>query len=139
MYSLAMLKSALSTHLIRRHVPAAPSWQQTQKRSFFWIFKRKAAKPKFDNRMLEKIVCPLTKSPLVFDEETSELVNNEWGIRYPVEDGVPILLLNRAKRFAADGQSAESLEQVRAALEHEENPLNQPADEKPMTQHVWKP
>jgi uncharacterized protein len=115
------------------------SSSKPQIRTFFWPFTRKAAKPKFDDRMLNVIACPLTKAPLVFDAETSELVNNEWGLRYPVEDGVPILLLSRAKRFTPEGQTAESLDEVTAALAHEQNPLNQPADEKPMTQHTWKP
>lgn len=113
-----------------------------QKRNFFWPFTRKPAKPKFDEAMLRFIACPLTKSPLRFDAETSELVNDEWGIRYPVKDGTPVLMLSEAKRVIPEGSQdtdeALDVDGIKAALELESNPLHQPASDEP-TPHTWKP
>jgi hypothetical protein len=50
-----------------------------------------------DLALLEKLVCPLTRTPLVLGENGDELVSPEAGIAFPIIDGVPILLLEQAR------------------------------------------
>lgn len=50
-----------------------------------------------DPALLEKLVCPLTRTPLVLGENGDELVSPEAGIAFPIIDGVPILLLEQAR------------------------------------------
>lgn len=52
-----------------------------------------------DPKMLELLVCPITKGPLVFAPETCELVSKTAGVAYPVRDGIPILLASEARRL----------------------------------------
>ena len=47
--------------------------------------------------LLEKLVCPATRTRLRYDEERQELVSDEAGIAYPVRDGVPIMLIEAAR------------------------------------------
>ena len=53
--------------------------------------------PELDRRMLELLVCPRTRGPLVFDAEAQELVSEGAGLAYPVRDGVPIMLESEAR------------------------------------------
>lgn len=50
-----------------------------------------------DTKLLELIVCPVTKGPLIFDREKQELVSRSARLAYPVRDGIPILLENEAR------------------------------------------
>lgn len=50
-----------------------------------------------DTRLLELLVCPITKGPLEFDRERQELVSRSARLAYPVRDGIPILLENEAR------------------------------------------
>jgi len=50
-----------------------------------------------DVKLLELLACPLTKGPLVFDAERSELVSRLARLAYPVRDGIPILLPSEAR------------------------------------------
>lgn len=50
-----------------------------------------------DRRMLELLVCPLTKGPLTYDAERSELISKAARLAYPVRGGVPILLPSEAR------------------------------------------
>lgn len=50
-----------------------------------------------DTRMLELLVCPLTKKTLRYDEAANELVSEAAGLAYPVRGGVPILLPSEAR------------------------------------------
>ncbi len=50
-----------------------------------------------DPKMLELLVCPLTKGPLDYDKETDELVSAKAGLAYPIRDGIPILLPSEAR------------------------------------------
>ncbi len=52
-----------------------------------------------DPRLLEILVCPLTKGPLVYDEEAQELVSERAGLAYPIRDGIPIMLVDEARRI----------------------------------------
>jgi uncharacterized protein len=50
-----------------------------------------------DTKLLELLVCPVTKGPLTFDRERQELVSRSARLAYPVRDGIPILLENEAR------------------------------------------
>ncbi|KKW67437.1 tetraacyldisaccharide 4'-kinase [Lampropedia cohaerens] len=50
-----------------------------------------------DPKILELLVCPVTKGPLVYRRETSELISRSARLAYPVRDGIPILLENEAR------------------------------------------
>ena len=54
----------------------------------------------FDEGLLAILVCPLTRTKLRWDPGTGELVSDEAGLAYPVRDGVPILLVEQARRIA---------------------------------------
>ena len=53
-----------------------------------------------DNRLLEILVCPQTKGPLVYDREQGELLSKKAGLAYPVRDGVPIMLVDEARNLS---------------------------------------
>ena len=50
-----------------------------------------------DTRLLELLVCPVTKGPLEYDREKQELLSRSARLAYPVRDGIPILLENEAR------------------------------------------
>ena len=50
-----------------------------------------------DPRLLEILVCPLTKGPLSYDRERGELVSMKAGLAYPIRDGIPIMLADEAR------------------------------------------
>ena len=50
-----------------------------------------------DTRLLEILVCPLTKGPLTYDRDKQELLSVEAGVAYPVRDGIPIMLVDEAR------------------------------------------
>lgn len=52
-----------------------------------------------DRKLLEILVCPLTKGPLRYDTERQELVSDKAGLAYPVRDGIPIMLIDEARRI----------------------------------------
>ncbi len=50
-----------------------------------------------DPKLLEILVCPLTKGPLRYDREKQELVSEKAGLAYPIRDGIPIMLVDEAR------------------------------------------
>ena len=50
-----------------------------------------------DPKLLEILVCPLTKGPLRYDREAQELISEEAGLAYPIRDGIPIMLVVEAR------------------------------------------
>ncbi|OJT98098.1 hypothetical protein DEM27_17245 [Metarhizobium album] len=54
---------------------------------------------KVDPRLLELLVCPLTKGRLSFDRDTNELVSERARLAYPIRDGIPIMLVSEARRL----------------------------------------
>ena len=50
-----------------------------------------------DPKLLEILVCPVTKGPLDYDAEAQELVSRQAGLAYPVRDGIPIMLPDEAR------------------------------------------
>lgn len=53
-----------------------------------------------DPRLLEILVCPVTKGPLEYDRTAAELVSRQAGLAYPVRDGIPIMLPEEARVLA---------------------------------------
>lgn len=52
---------------------------------------------KMDTKLLELLVCPVTKGPLEFDRTKQELVSRSARLAYPVRDGMPVMLENEAR------------------------------------------
>jgi uncharacterized protein YbaR (Trm112 family) len=50
-----------------------------------------------DPRLLEILVCPLTKGPLEYDRAHNELISRKAGLAYPIRDGIPIMLPDEAR------------------------------------------
>lgn len=59
--------------------------------------------PTVDPKLLEILVCPLTKAPLKYDAEAQELISEQAGLAYPIRDGIPIMLVEEARRLDDDG------------------------------------
>ncbi|TAN48997.1 MAG: Trm112 family protein [Rhodospirillales bacterium] len=55
------------------------------------------AQPEIDPRLLEILVCPLTKGPLTYDRDAQELISPQAGLAYPIRDGIPIMLADEAR------------------------------------------
>jgi uncharacterized protein len=55
-----------------------------------------------DRRLLEFLVCPLTKGPLVYDAARQELVSKRARLAYPIRDGVPLMTADSARLLDAD-------------------------------------
>ncbi len=54
-----------------------------------------------DKRLLDILVCPVTKKPLRFDAERQELISDAAGLAYPIRDGIPIMLVDEARHLDA--------------------------------------
>jgi uncharacterized protein len=52
-----------------------------------------------DPRLLEILVCPLTKTTLIYDRERSELISKAAGLAYPIRNGIPIMLPGEAREL----------------------------------------
>jgi len=52
-----------------------------------------------DPKLLEILVCPVTKATLRYDRQRQELVSLEAGLAYPIRDGIPIMLADEARRL----------------------------------------
>jgi uncharacterized protein YbaR (Trm112 family) len=55
--------------------------------------------PQFDRRMLEALVCPQTQGTLSYDAARQELVSQAAGIAYPIRDGIPVMLVDEARKL----------------------------------------
>ncbi len=53
-----------------------------------------------DPKLLEILVCPQTRGPLVYDREKQELVSRQAGLAYPIRDGIPIMLIGEARELS---------------------------------------
>jgi len=54
---------------------------------------------KVDPKLLEILVCPLSKGPLRYDAQRQELISDKAGLAYPIRDGIPIMLVDEARRL----------------------------------------
>ena len=52
-----------------------------------------------DDRLLAILVCPLTKAALVYDRDNNELISEKAQLAYPVREGIPILLVEEARKL----------------------------------------
>jgi uncharacterized protein YbaR (Trm112 family) len=50
-----------------------------------------------DPKLLEILVCPLTKGPLIYDRERQELISKQAGLAYPIRNGIPVMLADEAR------------------------------------------
>ncbi|MGD8743450.1 MAG: Trm112 family protein [Granulosicoccaceae bacterium] len=55
-----------------------------------------------DKKLLEILVCPVCKGPLVFKKDSKELICKGDRLAYPVRDDIPVMLENEARELAAD-------------------------------------
>jgi uncharacterized protein YbaR (Trm112 family) len=54
-----------------------------------------------DPKLLEILVCPMTKGPLEYDRDNQELISKQAGLAYPIRDGIPIMLPDEARPLNA--------------------------------------
>ena len=52
-----------------------------------------------DLKLLDILVCPITKGPLKYDKNKSELISEKAGLAFPIEDGIPIMLIDKARHI----------------------------------------
>ena len=55
-----------------------------------------------DPKLLEILVCPVTRGPLEYDREAQELISRSAGLAYPIRDGIPIMLADEARQLEND-------------------------------------
>lgn len=53
----------------------------------------------FDTKLLEILVCPMTRTPLVYDTDAQELISEAAGVAYPIKLGVPVMLIEEARKL----------------------------------------
>jgi uncharacterized protein len=63
-------------------------------------------------KLLEILVCPLTKAPLRYDRAAQELVSDEAGLAYPIRDGIPIMLVDEARPLRDEEKAVKRLPPV---------------------------
>lgn len=56
----------------------------------------------FDPKLLEILVCPITRTQLRYDAEAKELISDTAGLAYPVRDGVPVMLVEEARALSSN-------------------------------------
>lgn len=55
-----------------------------------------------DKKLLDIIVCPVSKAPVVWNKETDELFCRASGLAYPIRDGIPVMLENEARALTSE-------------------------------------
>jgi hypothetical protein len=65
-----------------------------------------------DKRLLEILVCPANKTPLIFDDAKQELIAVASGLAYPVRDGIPILLVDEARKMTLEESESYRTKQI---------------------------
>ncbi len=58
-------------------------------------------------QMLEMLVCPLTKTPLEYDEENQELISKLAKLAFPIRDGIPVLIASEARELDESAEETE--------------------------------
>jgi uncharacterized protein YbaR (Trm112 family) len=66
--------------------------------------REKSNQQRVDPKLLEILVCPVTKSTLEYDEKSQELISRKARLAYPIRDGIPIMLPEEARNL--DGEDA---------------------------------
>ena len=52
-----------------------------------------------DPKLLEILVCPISRTPLVYDEQLQERVSEAAGLAFPIRNGIPVMLVEEARRL----------------------------------------
>lgn len=55
-----------------------------------------------DTKLLQILVCPITKGPLIYNKTTNELISKSARLAYPIKDGIPVMLEDEARKLADD-------------------------------------
>ena len=53
-----------------------------------------------DKKLLEILVCPVTKGPLIYDKDKQELISKSARLAYPIREGIPVMLENEARTLS---------------------------------------
>lgn len=59
-----------------------------------------------DIKLLQILVCPITKGPLIYNKTSNELISKAARLAYPIKDGIPVLLEDEARKLADDEEIA---------------------------------
>ncbi len=52
-----------------------------------------------DSKLLQILVCPVTKGPLIYDKNNNELISKSARLAYPIRDGIPVMLEDEARKL----------------------------------------
>jgi uncharacterized protein YbaR (Trm112 family) len=52
-----------------------------------------------DTKLLQILVCPVTKGSLIYNKATNELISKSAGLAYPIKDGIPVMLEEEARKL----------------------------------------
>jgi uncharacterized protein YbaR (Trm112 family) len=55
-----------------------------------------------DSKLLQILVCPVTKGPLIYDKKANELISKSARLAYPIRDGIPVMLEDEARRLTEE-------------------------------------
>lgn len=55
-----------------------------------------------DSKLLQILVCPVTKGPLIYDKKNNELISKSACLAYPIRDGIPVMLEDEARKLSPD-------------------------------------
>ncbi len=55
-----------------------------------------------DKKLLDILVCPVTKGPLIYDKKNNELISRSARLAYPIKDGIPVMLEDEARVLSAE-------------------------------------
>jgi len=55
-----------------------------------------------DKKLLDLLVCPVTKGPLIYDRDHAELISKSARLAYPIRDGIPVMLEDEARELSED-------------------------------------
>lgn len=55
-----------------------------------------------DKKLLEILVCPVTKGPLIYDKSGQELISTSAGLAYPIRDDIPVMLEDEARELSPE-------------------------------------
>ena len=59
-----------------------------------------------DAKLLQILVCPVTKGPLIYNKDKNELISKSARLAYPIKDGIPVMLEDEARKLAEDEEVA---------------------------------
>ena len=96
----AMLKKQKCVNKQRR-LAIAKHYPELKNKGMTPREEEKMAIRKTDPKLLDILVCPLTKTPLEYDEKAQELISRQAGLAYPIRDGIPVMLVDEARQLDA--------------------------------------